>query len=1303
MELETAPRKVRYIVHVSDIHIRTGDLVKCRYAEYSEVFDNFVNDVSRLENLEETVLVITGDIFHNKGKIEPSGIKLAQSLLMSLLAHVDVIMICGNHDYRQDNPSIPDMIESIYDNYINQTVKTKHRAYYLNKTGYYLYNNVCFTVVDIKDTLKDYNTFGKNEAVLDFLPKISFPNIDYTIALFHGTILSSRLANNLQITDAYTIDWFANHDYIMLGDNHRMQWSNDDGRLWAYSGSLIQQDFGEYFMEHGYLIWNLESKTISSRKIFNDYGFCTVKDVNGTLMVHMKQKIWNPIDTFEKFPTHISFRTLLKDDLQKVHSYCAKNNLKPTCILQWTTSVCDENELLNNTHIADIQHIEELNTISKWFEYLEKHTDINEIRQFIINPELLKLPQVQDGIAEFLKKYTTRNDKIQKVIDEYVCETTKIHKNIQRVELVNMQWAYLMCYGESNHFDFKKLNNTIALLNGKNAMGKSSFLDVVCIALYGEPTKMRNIVNGRKYTDKIIHDQRPMNKTAPSVRLMFKIGDQHYEIYRSFGSQAGKNKDHLIMQTCVQIYECGIDDKKLYLEGSTLVERWISENIGNMDTVLMATMICQTDLNNFFHLKQDEQKSILDKALRLDTVALYGKILKESILAHNDMLQQSKTAKQTMESMIPKDMSEHKIHVDKAISELDTEIAKKQEWKAIILGHNTRIIKESNIPDNIDVLFSEAETLHIAQHTDNVNVNVIETEIVYREKLIAIEKELEQVKHVITLENDETNYKKWKDKYEVFLSKKPQYDSTKTYKIPPISEDRPRPSCSVDEYEERLLNFNKISKPTFPYIHVNTSLTEYQNSVSKLVQNPIQKNRTQEEYDEWKSTNESQSENDINIVKVKKRLHMYEEKVSNAKQAIDIGCFEFNKECISCNKNHKQCVGTKPALLQKWKNIIKECNELINTYDLYEKYKIEKTYWDAIIVNWKEYDEWKSNIEYHSKIIREYEQSEAWLHYNEGENIHLKLVEDYKLAKYYVEKDEWDKYKSSYELYEIWSKEHEIVLGKLKAYGDSVKKRNLEKSREIIYSEYMKNKNLATIHRDYEKYKDMFYSIKLHIVDRELRNLNNEREELIVENAKLEESIILFKKHSSEYEKIIQLERLYEERLLKIKELEFLFIGDKVTSDGYKEWIYKTQVIPLINNEMNTFLQMFENITFDMSYIKKHFIYMIEDRGNKPTLDKASGYQNFIIGLAFRIILTRIGAVGQQLKHLFIDEGFTSCDSTNIEKVPQLLKSILKYGDYSGILMMSHLDSVRGCTNIHINIDRNDPFSYIRFGEQYKK
>jgi len=66
-----------------------------------------------------------------------------------------------------------------------------------------------------------------------------------------------------------------------------------------------------------------------------------------------------------------------------------------------------------------------------------------------------------------------------------------------------------------------------------------------------------------------------------------------------------------------------------------------------------------------------------------------------------------------------------------------------------------------------------------------------------------------------------------------------------------------------------------------------------------------------------------------------------------------------------------------------------------------------------------------------------------------------------------------------------------------------------------------------------------------------------------------------------------------------------------------------------------------------------------------------------------------------------IDEGFTACDNINIEKVPVLLKSIMEYGKYHSIVLMSHLDSVRDCSHKMIQIERQDPFSYIRYGSPY--
>jgi len=168
-------------------------------------------------------------------------------------------------------------------------------------------------------------------------------------------------------------------------------------------------------------------------------------------------------------------------------------------------------------------HLEELNTPQKWIDYLQYHTK-KDYSSYILNPETLKLPKE----CEELKKYSERNTKIQKSLDEYYSKQNANNECLgERVELVHMSWNYLMCYGDQNYLEFTHLKNQIALLNGKNAIGKSSFLDILCIGLYGEPTKMRHMISGKKYTGKIIHDHRPGNKNAPSVSILLKIKGQY--------------------------------------------------------------------------------------------------------------------------------------------------------------------------------------------------------------------------------------------------------------------------------------------------------------------------------------------------------------------------------------------------------------------------------------------------------------------------------------------------------------------------------------------------------------------------------------------------------------------------------------------------------------------------------------------------------------------------------------------------------------------------------------------------------
>ena len=98
------------IYHISDLHIRAGDYAKSRYFEYMSVFDEFIKVIKNEKN--ECCVVITGDVFHDKNKIDSPGIKLFYYLIQNI-APIPIYIIKGNHDYRQSCPDEVDIITTL--------------------------------------------------------------------------------------------------------------------------------------------------------------------------------------------------------------------------------------------------------------------------------------------------------------------------------------------------------------------------------------------------------------------------------------------------------------------------------------------------------------------------------------------------------------------------------------------------------------------------------------------------------------------------------------------------------------------------------------------------------------------------------------------------------------------------------------------------------------------------------------------------------------------------------------------------------------------------------------------------------------------------------------------------------------------------------------------------------------------------------------------------------------------------------------------------------------------------------------
>lgn len=1436
---------ITQILHMADIHIRNGDLDRSRYEEYQHVMQRTLDYMDTLESVQnkEALTVIAGDLFHHKGRMDTPALKLYFWWMDALLARTPVILICGNHDYRQEDPKHPDMLETMVLPYAHR--KTRHPLYYLSKTDHYTYANVGFGVMSIKDTLKAGNTHGIVQDLPVFPTASAFesePSIAHTFALFHGTICQSSLPNEQRLSEmhGYPVDWFKGYECILLGDNHKQQIHTKPCK-WGYPGSLIQQDYGEPTFGHGMITWDLKEKGAKARPLHipNEYGMITVKwseKEDGYVVVFGRRDV-EPLNIAvqrEHFPTTPKVRVIgTYEDEVRVRASFADMGVQPMHVFTTTSveQVVEEEGCDTSTIHEKMTQLSDLNSPAYWIDYLAKVAPELDARAWLMQPESMKMEaETLDEAQKFLptdlvQKLKDRNVRIQKAINEYY-EELHAHQNRHAIILRHMSWDYAMCYGPGNYFDFERIDDTIALLNGRNAAGKSSFLDVLCIGLYGEPTKHRNMLSGKKMTAKMIHDQRPSHKSVMRVSIMFEMDTQLYEITRAFTTQ--KKEDHGVYAQLhnAQIFEVTPtkDKKRLLCEGSVAVEQWIGRHFGTLDDMLMSTILCQTDLTNFFYLKQDEQKKILDHALQLGSIAAFGKVLKEACLAHNEWLTLLRTSLQTIQSS-----SSCGWVTDAQIEAQTALVASLREQENVLDKESVELLTKVGVLDDLpdldgkEVAKQRQKTLTALKKYEDIGDSDMETCLMVKGEQMsryeALKKKLHMVagecegidlmdelaaanalqharenveNHIINevkpdvsksrLDAMRANLEAWKRQYPPAWSEAPDdlFEHAEGLK-----------SMIVDlQAEEEMLMSKAVVQPSLVVedshkLPVSFSIREAERRLEqvqvrtqelKASMTTPQKSRDgyaafKKEWLKWKhdiADVESLETADALEAKLDEYRVFYKEREARQKERDtleeDLQKYEvelnevrqipFNPECWACVKqpfavrqDHlAKYVKRTTTMLKRIRQYLEQCEqhgslkEMLVELRTMEEHVAKRKYYERYVEKMeKEYEEWMASKAVWKQLERITEELEAleeeerglskdiacyqrkrWKSWqralDETVSKRKELEEQYaNMRKFLVEYDtrekdmitiqeEEDKWKS-FENFEAVKTRLECELEcaeKVSAYW--VAYNEFSEMEKLIHAHgenieriYAKKRLLDTLalldrvttYSSWKSTKSKMDAVRAQVQDA-LR-------ELATMQAALHEQ-------QHQQERVTWMETRLNEwarRKADLQLLDMKFIGDKQNGDGYKEWIYREKVVPLVATEVNRFLATIETIRLKITYDRKCFLYFLEDRGNTPTLDKASGYQNFVVGLAMRLALSRIGAAGQNVRHLFIDEGFTACDVGNIEKVPTLLQGVMAYGGYKSILIMSHLEQVQEAANVKIGIERKGVFSYIHSGTPY--
>ena len=294
---------IQIYIHLADIHIRTGTETYSRYYEYLTVFENLKNSLfSNNINQNNSIILVAGDIFHNKNKVENFGLNLFKQFINILTTIATTVIIPGNHDFLQQYPNDPSLLDSI----LLTNIKN---LYYLNTTTTITLGNIGISTISVKDTLIP----GEGSGIVKDLPE--FPKIidkKIKVALFHGSFCKTYFNHNQEVdsNNSYPLEMLKDFDIACLGDIHLHQSNIYKNCSYAYSGSLIQQNFGEDIIDHGYLIWNIKTKKSTHIPVFNPYGFVIFKHSNDTWYIKYKNKLTpiNDILNNPNFPTNISIR-----------------------------------------------------------------------------------------------------------------------------------------------------------------------------------------------------------------------------------------------------------------------------------------------------------------------------------------------------------------------------------------------------------------------------------------------------------------------------------------------------------------------------------------------------------------------------------------------------------------------------------------------------------------------------------------------------------------------------------------------------------------------------------------------------------------------------------------------------------------------------------------------------------------------------------------------------------------------------------------------------------------------------------
>ena len=1301
----------KYLLHISDIHIRLHE----RHEEYRSVFDALYKELKKYEN---AIIVLTGDLFHNKDKLSPGSLTLGQEFLVNLCHIHPVVLIAGNHDCVLQSDEKIDTISALL-KYINSD-----RIHYFPYTTTYQMSNVLFCVNSRMD-----NKF------------INCKEIDkpqcVKIGLYHGIV--GCIKQGKVVLSGIDPKKFDGFDAVLLGDIHQPMFINDNQTM-AYASSLISQNYGESHA-HGFIVWKIQDKQIQGEfhEIHNDYAYVTIEIHDRMTAPKSNNHFFVLVDGEigeMKIPKFAKIRIVLYTDKNVQNIIKQLQEKYASCAFVVTKDLKKAIAYIDHANwLFDVKNLNVDNFCNKFIEANDLDSSILEQTDFIKIKKSLKLKQLEENIEN-------------------------------NWDICCLRFKNLMGYTSEQKLNFNIENHNVYGLIAPNSSGKSSIIDIIAFVLYGKFA--RDI--GSDASQKVLNN----SSVDGYGELILKCGSKFYNIVKKLK----KRKDDTT-STKIEFYQLFVEEQvnssvtvefngefmngvNICAETKTKTEQKIASLVGSFANFLStSTHLPSPSTPAFLSMHPVKRKAYVLDLLDMNiSDELYTS-------NHNELI------------LSKKQLSSYLLEIEKFnIGEINEQITIIKAKIANLAFENTKIQLEIEKIENLQTLAIQnqhiyAKKSHIEKtlnsyynDKDELRKKIEETET----NRICLEK---QKDGVLDLINNKDKIVTSKKVLEAKIDRKLQKYRKNLKKIV----DSMPPKSQMTEYEKQIFDkFCSRSKDNkLPHMHeledeLKSLVESIQNvDVEQLCENKgkliseleflpggfseSNKNLDSNAIELLFTTHENEknslllqieqlecslhrlqtnrTEHRNRLDEFTKTIYSINEKLSMNDAAIDSSCqvlvemdtMKFNPECECCMKNphYLMLEDTK----KKLKTLHKNKHELSLLLQTNEN---EATSVTALLSSLNiENDNLTKKLLEKKTLGVEIEKKMTALE-KEKENIAINIKKGQLKRNIEVITDQC-KFAADIQkkIQNIRTEIDELsVFLKVEHYYEQNEKRKLDLDKISILTD--KIHNLETY--NHEEYENLLIALttnnntesQLQVTLASLQNLNDS---CTIINEKIQDfekklAHICQNENCGSYDNAELSDRLhelhlkkadilgstnnYEKELLQLNDRSKIYnelnnkynienehknklvIYDKILGKNGITLYLLQQILPMVEEQTNTILQKYINKKIELCIINDNIHVNLISTDKKNVASVFGGMETFLIEISIKLSFAHIIKVPRS-SFIFIDEAFSVFDQQNISKAETLIDIIKEH--FNTCILVTHDSRISDLLSKHIGIENN--------------